>query len=584
MDLSAGTANRVRATGDFGLSPAVILVTALVGCGIPVMMGWNTVAEQGLLAQTDAYQRVSRLVASFEAGRLLAHIPRDNAGTVLPLHWTHLLDAVIVVLALPLMPVMSTAKALHYAGAAIGPLSLVAAGLAVVVAVRSVVGPMHRAVVVAVLAMIGPVVLGYSAFGQADHHVLLGALAVLAAGLALRSGESERPVRCAALAGVTGGLGIWVSPELLPFVLFAWAVAILVDVEHEQKIGRRGEGFALGLLACLALALIVDPPTPRWLAAEADRLSRPFVELAVLMSLAAALGRRFAPALPGRWAPALLAGAIAAAAFLPWVWVYPAVLGGPAGVFSPEVQKRVWNHISEMRSLIQPRAILGYALVPTLVLVAGCCLLLWRGLRPLSVLAAVMAAVVVYFAWKHLRFCVYLHIAAAVAVGVMLERAIAVARSGRRRVLVILAAMQFSLLPLIGVVALPDPDAKDPTAACSIPSAAPGLESEAGKVVLTQLNYAPALIYFTRAIAVTGPYHRAEPRIMAVLDTYSAKTFREAKPLSFDATGAQAIMVCKTDTLVAGSFGAALATGTAPSWLVERPLPAESNFRLFDVR
>ena len=67
--------------------------------------------------------------------------------------------------------------------------------------------------------------------------------------------------------------------------------------------------------------------------------------------IAAGLGRRFAPALPGQWLPAIVAGAIAAAAFLPWVWVYPAVLGGPAGVFSPEARGRIWNHISEMRAL-----------------------------------------------------------------------------------------------------------------------------------------------------------------------------------------------------------------------------------------
>ena len=248
------------------------MVIILLACaGITLVAGNLQGVFEGKLIDTDSYARVSRIEAMFEAGRVLQYTPRDNSGLNIPLHWTHLLDALILLLMLPLRLFFPLSEALRLGGAAIGPVSTAMVALAAFQAVRLAAGSGRHAITVAVLAAMAPGIVAYGAFGRADHHVVLAAIAVIMPALAYAAGAGGRGLWPAIAAGALGGLGEWISPEALPFLLVAWGIAGLRDVEAARRVGPRSMALAAGHLAVLALGLLIDPPASGRLAPPSCR-------------------------------------------------------------------------------------------------------------------------------------------------------------------------------------------------------------------------------------------------------------------------------------------------------------------------
>ena len=104
------------------------------------------------------------------------------------------------------------------------------------------------------------------------------------------------------------------------------------------------------------------------------------------------------------------------------------------------------------------------------------------------------------------------------------------------------------------------------------------------KVVLSWTDYVPSLLYFTKVVTVAGPYHRSEKLILAAMDAFEERDFRQSMPASFAATKARAVLVCPGDGFATGSLHQALVKGEPPPWLVERPVDPASSFRLYEVR
>jgi hypothetical protein len=133
-------------------------------------------------------------------------------------------------------------------------------------------------------------------------------------------------------------------------------------------------------------------------------------------------------------------------------------------------------------------------------------------------------------------------------------------------------------------MAVPMTPADDDRAGCNPRAVAPDLAPFAGRVVLSWINDAPALLWFSKIIAVAGPYHRAEHRIFEVMDAWAERDFAAGPPETFRRTGAVAILVCPSRPQAAGSLGEALARGTPPAWLAETPVAPASGYRLYTVR
>lgn len=560
-----------------------VLAVATLGIAWTVSTGWGVVINQQALPSPDSYTRLLRLIGSLETGHLLHHVPGDNSGAIVPLHWTHLLDGLILLLALPLLPFMPLSEALRLAGAAVGPVTAAAAGIAAMVAVRAVSGRTRGAALAGVLAVLGTNVYCYAAFGRADHHVLMGTLAVLTITLAHVSGR--RGPRLAAMAGGIGALGVWTSPEAMPFALLGWAFALLADTGRDGRIGARATAFALSYLIVLAGALLLNPPPTGWLHVEMDRLSRPFVEQAALMATAAVIGARLAPETKPGWPAALWGAAVAGAALVPWVALYPDLLNGAQGVFSDEGWRRIWQDNAEIRSSFSSTGYFAFFLAqPLIVLAVAIAVLLRRRRDPVAVLAVVGVLFLLYIGARHVRLAIYPQLAASIAVGILAAHWTAAMPAIRRGLAMALAALPLTLGPMVGLAAFSATVDAIAVKDCTPRAVARDLAPFAGKVVLSPFMDSPELLWFAPVRTAAGPYHRAERHILDSLDAYEARDFAGAMPEAFRKTGATAVLVCPTQKQVTGTLGEALARGDAPAWLAEIRIGPASGYRLYGVR
>lgn len=563
------------------------MVIIILACAaLTLVIGKGEGVFDGKLIDTDSYTRVSRIEAMVEAGRMLHHTPRDNSGLNIPLHWTHLLDGVILLLSLPLRLFFPLGEALRLAGAAIGPLSTGLTALAAFLAVRLASGSGRYVIAAAVLATAAPGILSYGAFGRADHHVMLAALAVIMPALAYAAGPGRRGLALAALAGVLGGLGEWMSPEALPFLLFAWGIAALRDVESERRVGSRTTALAAGHLAVLVLALLVDPPAGGRFVLEVDRLSLPYIELGAGMLVVPLILRRFVPVVASQWLASTIAGAILAAPLAAWIVHYPGVLKGAGGIFSAEAIERVWQYVAEMQPVKSADNFALMIVVPAAVLGLSLGVLLWRVRTPMALLLAGFGVFLLYIGIKHIRFAMYLELAAAVALGVVVELVARRADARSWRVALVAAWLAVLVGPWALSAAIPaDRSMERQGGKCDPRLLTRDLEPLAGQIVLTPFSDAPEILYFTRVITVAGPYHRAERLIMQSMDAFDETKFAGTSvPASFTATKAKAVLVCSKDRVTPDTLWAALKDGRPPDWLVERPLDPKSGYRLYVLR
>ncbi len=542
--------------------------------------GWNTVVVHGSLPNPDSFTRVNRILASIQAGHVLDYVPRDNSGTPVPLHWSHLLDFAIVAFALPFTPFFDLADAVRLGGALIGPVTVAAFALSAMYAARVATGHWRLAAVAGVSSGLGTGALSYGALGRADHHVLLATLATLTLTFAWRSlAEGARPAR---IAGLIAALGMWVSPEMLPFGLLGWAIAITGDAVRDGRVGQRACGYALAHLAVLAVALLLDPPATGLMATPIDRLSRPFVELAFLMGLVSFAGRAIVPASGNAWRATITGALVAAAAVLPWVWFYPQLLHGAQGVFSAEGWRRIWADNGEIKSpLVSAGSFAFFFAVPSVVLAVAAAWLVLRRRGPTELLAATATLFILYMGYRYIRLTIYPQQAAAVALAVMLAWMTRAMPAGRSVRIAGLVTILLAIAPWFGSVAF---NGQKPAAPrCDSQDVATALTPFAGRIVLSPYMDAPALIYFSKVLTVAGPYHRAERRILDSLDAYEARDFSAAPPAAFVRTGASAVLVCTREPQAPDSLGAALAAGRPPAWLQERPVPPATGYRLYAV-
>lgn len=561
-----------------------MLLVLAVAVSWSIHSGWDVVITQGSLPSPDSFTRINRIIASIEAGQILGHVPRDNSGAVVPLHWSHLLDVMILALALPLWPFLGFDQALRIGAAAIGPLTCALAAWTAMRAARIAGLSPWPAACAGLLSGLSTGVYAYGSFGRTDHHLLM--LAIATASLSLAWEARELGPRRAAWAGVLAGLGVWTSPEMMPFAVLGWAVTILGDTARDGRIGRRATLYAAAYLATAIVALVLDPPTAGRFAVVLDRLSRPIVEQALLMTAVALIGARLSPASTAPWRAAIISAVAALCAIGPWAVIYPQLLYG-GGVSSEEGWRRIWVNNGELFSPFVDRGQFAFFLaVPLVVLPIACALLLAKRRTPLDVLVVIGALFMLYLGCRSIRLTIYPQQAAAIAMAIMLAWATASMPALRRFLVLTLATLVLAFLPMAGlaVFGVSKTNAvggKD----CNPGSASAALAPFAGRVVLSPYMDSPELVYFTKVLTVAGPYHRAERQILDSLDAYETRDFAgPAPPAAFARTRAAAVLVCTHQDHIEGTLGAALRDGRPPAWLEERPVAERSGYRFYVVR
>ena len=156
----------------------------VVGVALDILLSGPMLAavSRGELFNPDSYMRLVRLREMLIEGRVLHAVDADNGTGGILLHWSHLLDGVLLLMAAPLRLFLDRDAALFWSGAVSGPLSVGLLSAACAWAVAPLVAP-SLLWLASVAAAVSIGTLTYGLVGSVHHHVFAEAIAVVIAGL-----------------------------------------------------------------------------------------------------------------------------------------------------------------------------------------------------------------------------------------------------------------------------------------------------------------------------------------------------------------------------------------------------------------
>jgi hypothetical protein len=595
----------------------------------------------GGLINPDSYMRLVRLRAMLDGGTEVYSVARDGSGHGTLLHWSHLIDSLLYLLALPFSLVMGQDNALHAASLIFGPLCIGALGYAVVWAAVPF-AERKWLFLGAILPPMSPAIISYGAVGVVHHHVPIVIVAVACFGWVARLiAGCARPSAPIAL-GSWAGLGIWLTPETVPLSMMAFGalfVAWIVSSEGREAadalpraIGLTGLAFALATL----LALLVDPPAAGIAAAEIDRVSIVFAGLALAVAATGAgvwalagspWWRGVTRVADGERVPETddiptmdgMAGRGRDLAGSTWVrrttWIARAAAGCAIGLVFCGVWAAVFwhaifhtgmaegearlntmfNHISEMLPVVGIFQDLHFLLTGLLALLAVTVLALRRRSVILAY-AATCLVVLLLLGSAHVRFSAYPEAAGAIALPIALTLTGAataawhqIGQSFTRLAIIML----FIQVPYLGQ--LPDVTATARAAAMIEPPACKAADAIAllapypGAVVLADVNDTPEILYKTGLRTVRSLYHRNVDAFLRLRAAWRSAPSRTVPP-EIDAAEISLVLGCgsqarsplvsdlKTETLFDQ-----VSTARPPPWLKQIAENKASGHVLYQV-
>lgn len=550
----------------------------------------------GLLLNPDSYMRVVRLREILSQHALVNIVSRDAAGAGMELYWSHLIDALVLLLAAPLSLFLGMERAVHWVTLAAGPISVGCLAVAIAWAVAPLTDRRPRWFV-SLFLLGSPAVNAYALPGVIHHHIPVAAAVVMTAGWAVRS--PDRGTWAGWGMGISAALAIWLTPESMPFVLAAFAGLGLFWLLHPETV-RPGEALrsaGIAFLAATAAALLIDPPFGGYLSAVIDRLSIVYLALA---AAACAVGcilhrldrRRLPPLQRG------MLGAIAACAAIGiWLAAFPSILAGTYGVQDEAAARIYFGGNLEMQPIATVDDAINLILSAAIATVAAATFairrrsLLWAYITLWLGLMLVLAVL-------HQRFATYPETAAVAMLPVILT---AIDRLERRPALLLTAArlavfavfLASPLWPTLSSLSHPNSAQAHPAPVvegCDERALARLLAPYPGEVVLSDLSEAPALLYFSEVRVAGSLYQRNIDAFMRLRAAWRSPDSAMV-PAAVRATKATLILACTRragrSALVADLQRPALldqlSAGTPPSWLMPVAIDGESGYALYRV-
>ncbi len=335
-----------------------------VAAGCNILFGlhdWPAVFS-GSLNDPDSYMRLERILQGVQQGHLVINVARDDSGAGVMVEWSRLLDAFIWVLALPFVPLLGWHHALLVAGDMLSPIGIGLLGVALAFVIEPFVAqPFLFATAIAAATL--PGLQTFASPGVVHYHVLLLVLIAFTTGFVIRAWHGDR--WHGFLAGVCGGLAIWLTPETMPFVLMAFAV--LLWRWFYEKNGSVIAACAAGFIDVMGFGLALDPPEGGYNSLEIDRLSLVYVMLGLLLLVGGLCLWRI-----DHWKPAKLnrplGVGLMAVLVTAWVAVFPQVAMGPYGLMSQDDYHRFFGVMMELQPLRGPHDYMPFIFPGFLVL------------------------------------------------------------------------------------------------------------------------------------------------------------------------------------------------------------------------
>jgi hypothetical protein len=564
----------------------------------------------GDLAGPDSYMRLVRVTQLYETGAWFdGFMARSNAPFGHDLHWTRPFDVILLSGAWLASSFWGFESALFRWGSLSSPVFHVALGLAAVWATAPIFDVWRRCLL-ALALLTQLVVLAYAFAGRADHHMLILLVFVLSLGALLRLIQYAFSPGRALATGALVGFGLWLSLELQLLLAAVFATLSVLWILRGGDLARKGLWLALGLLAAVTVALLMERGPGDVLSVEYDRISLVQFTIAALalMFWAAAdrLDRRHTGT-TGISRRAIIAalGAPAAAAVL--YVVHPGLFLGVHGAIDPRLDPIHLNIVAETQPLLPVDAdsfarfaiYLGAALpcVPFLIY------LLYREAgRPAWESWACLAVALVVclpFALLMARFALFSQILLVIVLVELLASVLA--QIERISLLVLRVPLWVITLAvfLFGSVAVGplilEKRGSQPGGSCDLKAMATYLSQPQGlgdrpRLLLTEVDYGAELLYRTDHAVVGTPYHRNAQGLLDNQRLFNQPSDQADRAL-FERRGIDLILQCRAhDRRYAyadneGSFYDGLLAGDHPDWLRPVGLPAELDrqFRLYEV-
>ena len=567
-----------------GLLYAVLAMAITFGASLKLLPG----VIAGGLINPDSYMRLVRLEEGLRHHDVAYVVARDGSGAGTLLHWSHLIDTLLLLLAAPFRLAMDTHSALHAAAMVFGPLCMGGLGVALAWAVAPVANRSWLWLT-PIAASLSAAIASYGLVGVAHHHVPLLVVAAMVCGYALRGALGLARSGSGLAMGTWAALGIWLSPESMPFTLIGfgglWLAWLLTPRPGlASMIAETAAAFAIVVI----VAFVADPPYAGFGSVEIDRLSVVYVGLAIVISCTGVAAKLLDRA--GR--TRMIAGiAVPVLCLAAWLACFPAVLRGPSGLMSAQDTHAMLDNIVEMMPVHGVVEAAEYLLTGSLAAIA----LAWMAVirrSPLLAYASVCACVLVALGAMHVRFSAYSAALGAVMLPILIARCSAYLSdwpdAGQAAIRVGLMAV-FVLLPC--GIALPSARASTDRAApsCSLDDALSLLADHAGQVVLTNPNDTPELLYQTRVLTVGSLYHRNVAAFMRLRAAWRSEP-SETIPAAVRATGASLVLFCPSrarSTMVtdlpANTLMDRLNQGYVPPWLLKLGENRRSGYLLYEV-
>ncbi|MGE0419374.1 MAG: hypothetical protein AB7O80_21430 [Acetobacteraceae bacterium] len=574
----------------------------LAYAGIPVLLVIALGAKRigpvlsGELINPDSYMRLVRLHEAAQTSTYAHVVTRDASGSGTLVHWSHLLDSILCLLALPLSILVDSDVALRVAAIIFGPLCLAGLGLAAAWAAAPFA---HRSWLwlAPVVATFGHAILAYGLPGVVHHHVPTVIIAVMTGGWAARLVIGTTDRWAGSRLGGWAALGLWLTPETLPLSVMAfgalWVSWITTAERRDLAVAIRDAGIAFLVIA--GLAYLVDPPYGGYAAEDLDRLSAVFIGLAIGLAatgliVAAVDEMTAAPA--WRLGLSLSSGVMIAVL---WILLFPSVLQGTHHIMSEADWRAMFSDIGEMQPVKSVAQWLQYLLTGTLGAVA-LAVLAARKRNPTLGFVTLCAIVLIALGWKHIRFASYPEALGAVMLPIIVtlwNNATADWSPSRQSLPRVAMILTFVLIPFASEMPQPFRTAKaDPAAAypsCSVSGLGPMLAPMKDKVVLANVNNSPELLYRTGVLTVGSLYHRNPAAFMRLRSAWRTQA-ADAVPKAFTVANISYVLFCPAEhrsplvkDLPKMTLWDRLEENQPPSWLrkvAQDPLSGNTLYRV----
>lgn len=575
----------------------IVLAVWLVAAAALVYMRWNAIGWFAL-GDTDDNLRMAQ-VRALIGGQGWYDLRQYRLDPPLgaDIHWSRLVDLPIAGIKLALSPLLG-GKSAETVAVAVAPMLPMLLGMfAMALAARRLISPRAFALGAGLVLCAHSVRSMWSPLRLDHHGWQLALLALAVAGLVDRN-----RVRGGLTVGIATALSLSIGLEMLLYLALAGALTGLKWVWDAAEAPRLGTyGVALGGGSALGYLLFASYANR---APVCDALSPVWLSVMLMAGALALLLAFLSPATAkARLAAAVVAG-LAIAAFYAFAW--PHCLGRLEGA-SPELEQLWLSRVREAMPIYKHswRTMVTILSLPLIGLV-GYAAMLWRHRRDGGALGAwavvaapaLLAVGLLFWQTRAGPAAQLLSVPGAAGLAWLLvgwfqaQRSVLVRVVGTAGALLLASGLvnQSALLFMPsekkskGAALVGEANRKCPT----LPALRPVALQPKG-TVLTHVDLGPRLIAVTHHSAITGPYHRNEDDILAVMRAFRGSADEARRTIV--QRKVDYVLICPnlSETTIyradaPNGFYVQLSRGNVPGWLEPIELPDHSPYRMWRVR